>query len=41
LQWIWHLSVFAVLLQVTLQLLLLRREFRVRLGTLTATAPAA
>ncbi len=39
LQWIWYLSVFSVLVQVTLQLLLLRREFRVRLGTLTAPAP--
>ncbi len=40
LHWIWYLSVFSVLLQVTLQLLLLRREFRVRLGMLTAPAPA-
>jgi len=39
LHWIWYLSVFAVLLQVTLQLLLLRREFRLRLGPL-APAPA-
>jgi putative MATE family efflux protein len=41
LRWIWYLSVFAALLQVTLQLLLLRREFRVRLGALAAAAPAA
>ena len=41
LHWIWYLSVFSVLVQVTLQLLLLRREFRVRLGMLTAPAPTA
>jgi putative MATE family efflux protein len=32
LRWIWYLSVGSVLVQVTLQMLLLRREFRLRLG---------
>ena len=39
LRWIWYLSVFAILIQLTIILLLLRREFRIRLDTpLTATA---
>jgi putative MATE family efflux protein len=44
LRWIWYLSVGAVLVQLTLVLLLLRREFRLRLDTLTpipATVPSA
>jgi putative MATE family efflux protein len=32
LNWIWYLSVLAILLQLTIVLLLLRREFRVRLN---------
>jgi len=32
LHWIWYLSVGAVVLQLTLSLLLLRREFRLRLN---------
>ncbi|MGE3888054.1 MAG: MATE family efflux transporter [Vicinamibacterales bacterium] len=31
-RWIWHLSVVAVALQMSLNLLVLRREFRLRLG---------
>ncbi len=37
LRWIWYLSVFAVALQMTLNLLILRREFRLRLPA-SATA---
>jgi putative MATE family efflux protein len=37
LRWIWYLSVVAVALQMTLSLLLLRREFRLRLGDQPAT----
>lgn len=32
LRWIWHLSVFAVVVQMAINLLLLRREFRRKLG---------
>jgi hypothetical protein len=32
LRWIWYLSVFSVLVQLTLSMLLLRREFERRLG---------
>jgi hypothetical protein len=32
LKWIWYISVAAVLVQLTLNLLLLRREFRIRLA---------
>jgi len=39
LHWIWYLSVGAVVLQLTLSLLLLRREFRLRLNF--GAAPAA
>jgi len=39
LRWIWYISVAAVLLQMTVSLLLLRREFRLRLGSPEA-APA-
>ncbi|HKQ57819.1 MAG TPA: MATE family efflux transporter [Candidatus Eisenbacteria bacterium] len=39
LRWIWYLSVAAVTLQVMLSLLLLRREFRIRMGP-GAPAPA-
>jgi Na+-driven multidrug efflux pump len=35
--WIWYLSAGAVVLQLAIVLLLLRREFRVRLGSLAAT----
>jgi putative MATE family efflux protein len=41
LRWIWYLSVAAVLLQMTLQLVLLRREFRTRLDTMPVAASAA
>jgi putative MATE family efflux protein len=34
LRWIWYLSVIAILIQLTIILLLLRREFRLRLGPL-------
>ena len=33
--WIWYLSAGAVVLQLAIVLLLLRREFRTRLGTLS------
>lgn len=33
LHWIWYLTVVSIALQMTLNLLLLKREFRVRLGT--------
>jgi putative MATE family efflux protein len=39
--WIWYLSAGAVVLQLAIVLLLLRREFRVRLGTLSAAPVAA
>ena len=32
LRWIWYLSVAATLLQLTMNLVLLRREFRLRLS---------
>jgi hypothetical protein len=32
LRWIWYLSVAATILQLTMNLLLLRREFRLRLA---------
>ena len=32
LRWVWYLSVAATLLQVSMNLLLLRREFRMRLA---------
>jgi MATE family, multidrug efflux pump len=35
--WIWYLSAGAVVLQLTIVLLFLRREFRVRLGSLAAS----
>jgi putative MATE family efflux protein len=38
LRWIWYLSVGAILLQLIIALLFLRREFRVRLDTLAAPA---
>ena len=40
LRWIWYLSVIAILIQLTIILLLLRREFRLRLDTMPA-APLA
>ena len=36
LRWIWYLSVIAILIQLTIILLLLRREFRLRLDTMPA-----
>jgi putative MATE family efflux protein len=36
LRWIWYLSVFAILLQMALVLLLLRREFRLKFDTVPA-----
>ena len=36
LRWIWYLSVVAILMQLTVILLLLRREFRLRLDTMPA-----
>ncbi len=39
LNWIWYLSVGAILLQLTIILLLLRREFRLRLGPMSEGAP--
>jgi len=41
LRWIWYLSVVAVTLQMILSLLLLRREFRRRLGSESARGVAA
>jgi putative MATE family efflux protein len=40
LRWIWYLSVVAILIQLTIVLLLLRREFRLRLESLPTAAPA-
>ncbi len=40
LRWIWYLSVIAILIQLTIILLLLRREFRLRLDTMTAPSLA-
>jgi Na+-driven multidrug efflux pump len=40
LRWLWYLSVAAVTLQALLNLWLLRREFRVRLTPMTASASA-
>jgi putative MATE family efflux protein len=37
-RWLWYLSVASVTLQMTMNLLLLRREFRLRLGQATAGA---
>ena len=39
--WIWYLSAGAVVLQLAIVLLFLRREFRVRLGALSASPVAA
>lgn len=39
LRWIWYLSVASVTLQMLLQLFLLQREFRVRLGPRSAEVP--
>ena len=38
LRWIWYLSVFAILAQLTIVLMLLRREFRLKLDTPLASA---
>jgi Na+-driven multidrug efflux pump len=38
LRWIWYLSVVAILMQLLIILLLLRREFRLRLDTMPAAA---
>lgn len=40
LHWIWYLSVGAILMQLAILLLLLRREFRHKLGPVTAVAAA-
>jgi Na+-driven multidrug efflux pump len=39
LRWIWYLSVASILLQMLLQVVLLQREFRTRLGPRSATVP--
>jgi MATE family, multidrug efflux pump len=39
LRWIWYISVAAVIVQLTLNLLLLRREYRLRLNFATTIAP--
>ena len=39
LTWIWYISAVAVFLQLTLNLILLQREFRLKLGSIPATAP--
>jgi Na+-driven multidrug efflux pump len=39
LRWIWYLSIAAVIVQMTLNLLLLRREFRIRLRFDPAPSP--
>jgi Na+-driven multidrug efflux pump len=41
LRWVWYLSVVSVTLQMTLNLLLLRREFRLRLTFEPAAARAS
>jgi Na+-driven multidrug efflux pump len=41
LRWIWYLTVVATFMQVTLNLALLRREFRLRLPHAPAMTPAA
>jgi len=41
LRWIWYLSVAAVAIQMTLSLLLLRREFGLKLGRAEALSPVA
>ncbi len=40
LRWVWYLSVASVMIQLCLNLLLLRREFRVRLDFGPVTQPA-
>ena len=40
LRWIWYLSVFAILAQLTIVLLLLKREFRVKFGAPAIVSPA-
>jgi hypothetical protein len=39
--WVWYISVAAVFLQLAMNLLLLRREFRVRLAFSSGAANAA
>jgi putative MATE family efflux protein len=41
LRWIWYISAAAVAFQMTANLLLLRREFGLRLGTMSAPVPEA
>jgi hypothetical protein len=38
LRWVWYISVAAVLVQLSMNLLLLQREFRLRLGVERAAA---
>jgi Na+-driven multidrug efflux pump len=39
LTWIWYVSAVAVFLQLTVNLILLQREFRLKLGSIPAAAP--
>ena len=39
LRWIWYISVFAVVIQLTMNLLLLQREYRLRLNFATPATP--
>ena len=39
LTWIWYISAVAVFLQLTVNLILLQREFRLKLGSIPAVAP--
>jgi Na+-driven multidrug efflux pump len=39
LRWIWFLSVFAIIVQLTIILLLLRREFRIKLDLPVVASP--
>jgi putative MATE family efflux protein len=41
LRWIWYLSVVAIIIQLTIILLLLRREFRIKLDAREMAVPAA
>ncbi len=41
LRWVWYLSVASIVIQMCLNLLLLRREFRLRLAFAPATVPAS
>ena len=39
LTWIWYISAVAVFLQLTVNLILLQREFRLKLGSIPAVGP--